>query len=168
MNNPRSHILYIEDHEDTRELVTVVLADSNYQVTTTSSSKEALKLARQQHFDLYLLDSWLPDGSGIELCKQLREFDHETPIMFLSAAAYETDKQAAIDSGAQRYLVKPADIQGLSFEVDALILGFANKKAQAAGSMRTGSLERLSTDEPTIKTKVRKLHSSATKRFLAL
>ena len=73
--------------------------------------EEALKLAREQHFDLYILDSWLPDGKGVELCKRLREFDRRTPIMFLSAAAYETDKQAAIDSGAQCYLIKPVDIQ---------------------------------------------------------
>ena len=154
MNIPQIQILYIEDHDDTRELVTLVLADPNYRVTTTSTSKDALKLARQKHFDLYLLDSWLPDGSGIELCKQLREFDHETPIMFLSAAAYETDKQAAMDSGAQCYLVKPADLQGLSFEVDALILAFENKKVQAVGAMPTLSLKRLSTDEPAMRSTV--------------
>jgi len=159
MKTPQKQILYIEDHEDTRELVTLVLA--NYRVTTTPSSKEALKLARQQHFDLYLLDSWLPDGSGLELCQQLREFDRETPIMFLSAAAYETDKQAALDSGAQSYMVKPADIQGLSFEVDALILGFGNNKVQKIGSLRTRFFERLSTDAPTMKTAVLNQESSA-------
>jgi DNA-binding response OmpR family regulator len=126
MHTQQKQILYIEDHDDTRDLVALVLADSNCRVTTTSSSKEFLNLASQQHFDLYLLDSWLPDGSGIELCKQLREFDNETPIMFLSAAAYETDKQAAMNSGAQRYLVKPADIPGLRVEIDAL-LAVANK-----------------------------------------
>lgn len=128
----QSHILYIEDHDDTRELVTLILANSNYRVTTAASSKEALKLARGKHFDLYILDSWLPDGSGIELCKRIREFDSRTPIMFLSAAAYETDKQAAIDSGAQRYLVKPADIQVLSNEVNALI-SFTHKHNHMAG-----------------------------------
>lgn len=90
MDNLRNHILYIEDHEDTRELVSLVLADANYRVTTTSTSKDALRLAREQHFDLYILDSWLPDGTGVELCKRLREFDRTTPVMFLSAAAYET------------------------------------------------------------------------------
>ena len=59
--------------------------------------------------------------------------------MFLSAAAYETDKQAAMESGAQRYLVKPADIQVLSYEVNALILAFANKHDQAGGPPRSQS-----------------------------
>lgn len=125
----QSHILYIEDHEDTRELVTFVLADSNYRVTTACRIKAALKLAREQRFDLYIIDSWLPDGTGIELCKQLREFDDRTPIMFLSGLAYEADKQAARDHGAQSYLVKPRDIQVLSKEVDAL-LGLSGRHAE--------------------------------------
>jgi len=129
----RSHILYIEDHEDTQELVTLVLAESNHRVTTTSSSKAALKLAREQHFDLYILDSWLADGTGIELCQRLREFDPGTPIMFFSGAAYKTDKQAALDSGAQCYLVKPADIKVLRDEVNTLIDAFKNKNKRPLG-----------------------------------
>jgi len=121
MTIPQTHILYIEDHEDTRELITLVLSKSNHKVTTASRIEDALKLARAQQFDLYLLDSWLPDGTGIDLCKQLREFDQRTPIMFLSGLAYAADKQAAIDHGAQRYLVKPADIRLVSKEVNALI-----------------------------------------------
>ena len=123
MNNPRSHILYIEDHEDTRDLITLVLAESNHRVTSTSNGKEALKLAREHQFDLYILDSWLADGTGIELCQRLREFDHGTPIMFFSGAAYETDKQAALENGAQCYLVKPADIKVFRDQVNALISG---------------------------------------------
>ena len=117
----QSRILYIEDHEDTRDLITLVLTASNYQVTTTGSIVEGLKLARATQFDLYIIDSWLPDGTGIELCKQLRELDEKTPIMFLSALAYEADKKAAMAGGAQSYLVKPADIEMLSSEVKELL-----------------------------------------------
>lgn len=127
----RSHILYIDNHEDTQELVSLVLAESNHRVTTTSSGKDALKLAREQHFDLYILDSWLADGTGIELCQRLREFDRGTPIMFFSGAAYETDKQAALDNGAQCYLVKPADIQVLRDEVNMLIDETRNRSAKS-------------------------------------
>ena len=147
MEPRQHHILYIEDHDDTRELVTLVLTQSNYRVTTACSSKDALKLAREQEFDLYLLDSWLPDGTGIELCKQLREFDQETPVMFISAAAYETDKQAAMESGAQRYLVKPVDTQVLSSEVSALISLSANKIDQPGGNAAGYCLWRRDTDK---------------------
>lgn len=129
----RSNILYIEDHEDTLELVTLVLAESNHRVTTTTSSKEALKLAREHHFDLFIIDSWLTDGTGIQLCQRLREFDRVTPIMFFSGAAYETDKRAALDNGAQCYLVKPADIQVLRDEVNMLIDAYGNKHGESRG-----------------------------------
>ena len=167
MDTLQSHILYIEDHDDTRELVTLVLADANYRVTTASSRKDALKLAREQAFDLYILDSRLPDGTGIELCRQLREFDRGTPIMFLSAAAYDTDKQAAIDNGAQRYLVKPNDIQKLGYEVNALILGTASKQNLLDGFISTSCSELVPTHEPTSRSKDLDPESTLTQSFLA-
>ena len=127
MEPRQHHVLYVEDHEDTRELVTLVLSERSYRVTTGATIVEALKLVREHHFDLYMLDSWLPDGSGTELCKQLREFDKDTPIMFLSGVAYEADKQTAINSGAQGYLIKPVDLEVLCSEVSKLIHIFPRK-----------------------------------------
>ena len=127
METGQHHVLYIEDHDDTRELVTLVLSQRNYRVTTGSTLADALKLAREHHFDLYMLDSWLPDGSGIDLCKRLREFDSSIPIMFLSGAAYEADKESAINSGAQVYMIKPADMDELCSEVSKLIDVFPRK-----------------------------------------
>src|SRR5918996_970214 len=99
-------VLYIEDHEDTRELVTLVLEQRCFEVVTGSTIESGIALAASQQFDLYLLDSWLPDGSGLDLCRQIREFDKATPIVFYSAAAYEIDREKAIKSGAQAYLTK--------------------------------------------------------------
>src|ERR1044071_5166578 len=81
-------ILYIEDHDDTRELVTLLLAQKSYEVITGSTVKSGVALATAGKFDLYLLDSWLPDGSGLELCKQIRQFDQTTPILFYFSFAY--------------------------------------------------------------------------------
>lgn len=118
-NAPR--VLYIEDHEDTRELVTLVLEQKSYEVVTGSTIKSGVDLAGSQNFDLYLLDSWLPDGSGLDLCRQIREFDKATPIVFYSAAAYEIDREEALDSGAQAYLVKPSQPSELCTLVTSLI-----------------------------------------------
>ncbi|MDX6613883.1 MAG: two-component system, OmpR family, response regulator [Blastocatellia bacterium] len=128
METRQHHVLYIEDHLDTRELVTLVLAKCNYRVTTGSTLADGLNLAREHHFDLYMLDSWLPDGSGIDLCKSLREFDPSTPIMFFSGAAYESDKQTAINSGAQGYIIKPAHLDKLCSEVSKLIGMYPRKR----------------------------------------
>ena len=118
-NTPR--VLYIEDHEDTRELVTLVLEQKRYEVVTGSTIQSGVALAGSQEFDLYLLDSWLPDGSGLELCRLIREFDKATPILFYSAAAYEMDRVEAIKSGAQAYLVKPSHPSELCSLVTSLI-----------------------------------------------
>ena len=118
-NTPR--VLYIEDHEDTRELVTLVLEQRSYEVVTGSTIQSGVALAGSQQFDLYLLDSWLPDGSGLDLCKPIREFDKSTPILFYSAAAYENDRDLAINSGAQAYLIKPSQPSELCTVVESLI-----------------------------------------------
>ena len=89
-------ILYIEDHEDTRELVTLLLAQKSYKVITGSTIESGVALAGAEKFDLYLLDSWLPDGSGLDLCRRIRQFDQTTPILFYSAAAYANDHDMAL------------------------------------------------------------------------
>ena len=114
-------ILYTEDHADTRELVSFVLTTSNCKVTLADNNDKALLLAQTNQFDLYMIDNWMPGGSGIDLCKRLREFDQTTPILFYSGAAYETDKQEALASGAQAYLTKPADNDELVEQVFRLI-----------------------------------------------
>ena len=129
-NTPR--VLYIEDHEDTRELVTIVLEQRSYEVVTGSTIESGVALAGSQQFDLYLLDSWLPDGSGLDLCRQIREFDKATPILFYSAAAYENDRADAIESGAQAYLVKPSQPSELCTLVTSLI--DSNKRVLAASA----------------------------------
>jgi DNA-binding response OmpR family regulator len=68
-----------------------------------------------------MIDNWMPGGSGVDLCKKLREFDAHTPILFYSGAAYDKDKQEAFSSGAQGYLTKPVDNDELIKEVVRLI-----------------------------------------------
>jgi len=76
---------------------------------------------QDQPFDLYLLDLWLPDGIGLELARAIREVDNETPIVFFSAAAYETDRFEAMQAGAQAYLTKPAKPSELCRVISSLI-----------------------------------------------
>ncbi len=121
MQSTQTRVLYVEDHEDARELVTLLLARHNCAVTGVESSDQALALARDGKFDLYLIDNWLPGESGIELCQKLREFDSTTPVLFYSAAAYDDDKEKALQSGAQAYLTKPAEPHELTNTIFRLI-----------------------------------------------
>ena len=121
MRSSVGSILYTEDDEDTRELVMYVLALGNYKVVAAQSYDDALLLARANQFDLYLVDTWMSGGSGIDLCKKLRELNPRTPILFYSGAALERDKQRAFAAGAQGYLVKPVDNHELIAEVSRII-----------------------------------------------
>jgi len=111
MASAKGHILYCEDHDDTRNLMTIMLERAGFQVTTASSGAECLKMAESgQHFNLYLLDYTFPDASGVTVCEGLRNFDTETPILFYSARVMPHEKEAAIKAGAQDYLIKPDDV----------------------------------------------------------
>ena len=133
MQVERNHrILYIEDHEDTRELVTLLLAQKDYEVITGSTIERGVALAGTEKFDLYLLDSWLPDGSGLDLCQRIRQFDKTTPILFYSAAAYATDHDLALKCGAQAYLVKPTQPSELCDMVTELIEGSQQTRRRAS------------------------------------
>ncbi len=103
----RARVLYADDNEDACFMLSTLLGFSNIETTPANSIDEALKLAQAEQFDLYLLDTRFPEGSGLELCRQLREFNPQTPIVFYSGDAYETDKVKGIAAGANAYLVKP-------------------------------------------------------------
>jgi DNA-binding response OmpR family regulator len=121
MKTRRHRILFVEDHQDTRELLVLVLGQENYEVITATNIREALALTEKESFDLFVFDSLLADGTGIDLCKRIRQTNRLTPILFYSALAYEKNKQEALNCGAQDYLVKPVSIPTLFEAVSALI-----------------------------------------------
>ena len=137
MKTLKPRILYVEDHEDTRELIALILRESQFAVTTAATIEETLQLARRDNFNLFIFDSWLLDGSGINLCKQIREFDDCTPILFYSGAAYEKDMTSALSSGAQAYLVKPVEVPKLLAAIKSLI-NPDNKSISESGEETAG------------------------------
>jgi DNA-binding response OmpR family regulator len=80
-----------------------------------------------------VIDNWMSGGSGVDLCKKLREFDTWTPILFYSGAAFERDKQEALAAGAQGYLVKPTGPDELIAEVGRIVS--AASRTKLAGSL---------------------------------
>ncbi|HKU77766.1 MAG TPA: response regulator [Pyrinomonadaceae bacterium] len=108
------HILYAEDDPDTREVVQLLLGHAGFRVSVTGDSSEVLKLLTSDTFDAVLLDNWMPNLNGIELCRLIRSSDQKLPIFFCSGAATDADKKAALSAGAQGYLVKPFDPDDLA------------------------------------------------------
>jgi DNA-binding response OmpR family regulator len=103
----RPHILFVDDNPDICELVPLILQAAGFHVSTTDNSADVLRLVTSEHFDALLLDYWMPETTGIELCRQIRKFDQSTPILICSGAVTEADREAATLAGAQGYVLKP-------------------------------------------------------------
>lgn len=131
-SSKRKRILLVEDQEDAREIAAFNLEE--YTLTCARDFDEGLRSAQRRYFDLYILDNRLPDGSGIELCRIIREFDPHTPILLYSVAGYARDIREALRAGAQECLVKPVRIDELKRAVVRLLsvaLGTAFEARQA-------------------------------------
>ena len=106
-------LLSVEDDEETCEMLCGLLGLINCETVTAATVAEALKRIAAERFNLYLLDNWLPGGSGVELCMRIRETDSSTPIVFYSGAALDSEREEALAAGAQAYLIKPLDVAAL-------------------------------------------------------
>ena len=114
-------ILYVDDHEDSRWMMKALLEMWNYEVALAGAADDGLHLAQIEHFDLYFLDAHLPDESGFELCKRICGVPGHAPVVFISTAPYETDKQRGLQAGAIAYLTKPLDFDVLEITLARLI-----------------------------------------------
>jgi two-component system OmpR family response regulator len=123
MEHTKARILHVDDHQDTRLMMAALLQDRGYGVLTAGSVGEALELAKEINFDLYILDVRLPDGTGVELCQKLHEMRPGVPILYYSAYgdAAEVERSLAICGNA--YLKKPVCIGDLESQVAKLLTG---------------------------------------------
>lgn len=101
------HILFVDDDPDIREMVQALLSAAGFQVSTPDNAGDVLQLAATERFDALVLDYWLPQVTGVELCRRIRSFDKNTPILICSGAITAADREAAVLAGAQGYVGKP-------------------------------------------------------------
>jgi CheY-like chemotaxis protein len=120
MPKVKCRVLFIDDHEDSLEMIKLLLGEEDYEVTVAETVREALRLAVNQEFDLYVLDKHLPDGNGLELCAALNQLTPGVPCIFYTGDAYESHRREAMAAGAEAYVAKP-DIEGLIEKVNNLM-----------------------------------------------
>jgi DNA-binding response OmpR family regulator len=113
MSMARGRILFIDDDQDTCEMMPVLLGLEGYDAVLASGVIEGLSMTRAESFDLILIDWYFEDGTGIELCRMIRAFDGEIPIFFYTGVAYESEIKKALKAGAQGCFVKPVDMNDL-------------------------------------------------------
>lgn len=123
-------ILLLEDEENIAYALKVNLEAEGYEVTHAPDAKTAFMAIRKNSFHLLLLDVMLPDIKGYDVCKQFREHDKLTPILFISALNDHESKLLGLRSGADDFIYKPFDLNEVLLKIQRLLLrtSIAEKK----------------------------------------
>lgn len=117
----KKQVLCVDDSRDDCDLLSIVLGETLYETQVALTLSDGLRLAKSNTFDLYLLDLWLPDGTGFELIEKIRAFDPLTPVIFLSASARQNMQQQASQLGAQAFFTKPVNYDKLVAAVSQML-----------------------------------------------
>jgi two-component system KDP operon response regulator KdpE len=131
MSEPGPLVLIVEDEPQLRRFLRTALAAQDYRLVEAETVREALIAATTHNPELILLDIGLPDGSGIDLTRRIREWSR-VPIIVISARGKEDDKVAALDAGADDYLTKPFGVNELLARIRVAL-----RHALSAGSTPT-------------------------------
>jgi DNA-binding response OmpR family regulator len=113
-------LLIVDDHPELLDLVARALARDDHVVHTASSLQEARSAIAARRPDVLILDLALPDGTGIDLCRELRRDDLTFPILLLTAHGEVRQRVAGLDAGADDFLAKPFAMAELRARVRAL------------------------------------------------
>jgi len=140
MNEPRIRIALIEDDPQIRRFLVAALEIHGYEPHAAATAADGLRLVTARQPDMVIVDLGLPDLSGLDLIRRLREW-YTRPILVLSARTREQDKVAALDGGADDYLTKPFGIEELLARLRVASRHLAGQRAgDASGRIEAGAL----------------------------
>lgn len=114
-------ILVVDDEPSILTLVKFNLEKSGFHITTASDGRKAVEVCTQESFDLIVLDIMLPELDGIEVLKELRKNQIDTPVILLTAKDEELDKIIGLELGADDYMTKPFSPRELTARVKAIL-----------------------------------------------
>jgi two-component system KDP operon response regulator KdpE len=138
-NNPL--VLVIEDEAPIRRFLRATLSANGFQVNEAATAKEGVLQAGMRPPDLIILDLGLPDGDGLDVTRQIREWS-KVPIIVLSAREQENDKVAVLNAGADDYLTKPFGVGELIARLRVAMRHASASSASNGGSVfKVGDLE---------------------------
>lgn len=131
-----TNILVVEDEKKVSALIQQALREAGYQVEVADSPTEARGLLKNKTFDLVILDVMLPEMSGTEFAKEIRNSGHIDYILMLTALSTTNDKIQGLDAGADDYLTKPFELGELLARVRALI----RRREKVKSQLKNGEL----------------------------
>lgn len=128
-------IYFLEDDEQIAYIIEKTITHAGYLQKGFDLAKDFLKALEKQTPDLVILDIMLPDMSGFEVIKKIREFYKDLPIIMLSALNSEMDKVKALDMGADDYITKPFGILELTSRINAKLRSVGSKEIYVKGNL---------------------------------
>ena len=138
-------ILVVDDEQLLVKGIKFNLENEGYQVETAFDGKKALELARDNNYDLIILDLLMPEIEGLECCMKIREFSN-VPIIMLTARGEDTDKIIGFECGADDYITKPFNILELKARIRAMLRRAGGGQARQENTITIGNLT-LDTDQ---------------------
>jgi len=114
-------ILLVDDEKELTTPLSRVLTEEGYQVDVANNGIMGEELAEKNEYNLLILDWLMPKRSGIDLCRNLRSRNHQTPVLFLTAKDTVDDRVEGLDVGADDYIVKPFELREFLARVRALL-----------------------------------------------
>ena len=118
----KAHLLYVEDDESLGFVTRDNLELQGYQVTHFSDGKSAIEAINNDHeFDLCILDVMLPEVDGFTIAEEIRKYDSQVPIIFLTAKSLKEDKIKGLKLGADDYITKPFSIEELILKIEVFL-----------------------------------------------
>ena len=139
MNETPSRILVVDDEPSITEFVGYALKKEGFQPDVVDNGEDALAMAQENDYDLFVLDIMRPGMDGYELCRRLRT-KTSAPVLFLSARDTELDKVVGLEIGGDDYLAKPFGVRELIARVHALIRRGSGDFAASAHIIAAGGL----------------------------
>ncbi|PSJ63202.1 response regulator [Pseudaminobacter soli (ex Li et al. 2025)] len=123
------HILVVDDDREIRTLLSRYLDSQGFRVSVAADKRECEQKMASGHFDLIVLDVMLPDGSGLDICRGLRDQTPHMPVILLTALKEDVDRIVGLELGADDYLGKPFNPRELTARIRAVLRRTASEGA---------------------------------------
>lgn len=117
----KPHLLYVEDDESLSFVTQDNLELQGYDISHYTSGKAAITAFKEHSFDLCILDVMLPDVDGFTIAREIRKYDQQTPILFLTAKSLKEDRLQGLRLGGDDYITKPFSIEELILKVEIFL-----------------------------------------------
>jgi two-component system alkaline phosphatase synthesis response regulator PhoP len=121
LSQMQNRILLVEDELHLQHAIKLNLELEGFTVQISSTGTDAVKIFREQKFDLVILDIMLPEMDGFMVCENIRMYDQQIPVLFLSAKNTPADRIAGLKKGADDYLTKPFELEELILRTNKLL-----------------------------------------------